>query len=204
MGYIEEEYDIEIDEIAENLNRIKNFRGAPGQFWPAFLECSARIAGANLGFLLIKGEEDGSWKSLFMWPSKSPSIPKVSQLKSSIEEIAETAALKGYAWTNSGPAKGEHGDHGDVAFLGARLKLEQDERMSVVVLLLDTNSELSVQEAATRLLLVVDTPLVYQLARVVSQAKLDMACFFTCRSQSDNRHRLCNHWRAALVNYHQR
>lgn len=45
-----------------------------------------------------------------------------------IDEIAETAALKGYAWTNSGPAQGEHGD---VAFLGARLKLEQDERVSV-------------------------------------------------------------------------
>ena len=174
MGYIEEEHDIEIDEIAENLNRIKNFRGAPGEFWPAFLECSARIAGANLGFLLIKGQEDGSWKSLFMWPSKGSSVPEVSQLKSSLEEIAETAALKGYAWTNSGPAKGQHGD---VAFLGARLKLEQDERISVVVLALDTNSELNVQEAATRLLLVVDTPSVYQLARVVSQAKLDVACF---------------------------
>jgi biotin carboxyl carrier protein len=174
MGYIEEEYDIEIGEIAENLNRIKDFRGAPGEFWPAFLECSARIAGANLGFLLIKGQEDGSWKSLFMWPSKSPSVPKVSQHKSSIEEIAETAALKGYAWTNSGPAQGEHGD---VVFLAARLKLEQDERISVVVLLLDANSELSAQEAATRLLLVVDTPSVYQLARVVSQAKLDVACF---------------------------
>ena len=133
MGYIEEEHDIEIDEIAENLNRIKNFNGAPGEFWPAFLECSARIANANIGFLLIKGDEDGSWKSLFMWPSKSPSAPEVSQHKSGIEEIAETAALKGYAWTNSGPAQG---DHRDIAFLAARLKLEQDERVSVVVLLL--------------------------------------------------------------------
>jgi multidrug resistance efflux pump len=174
MGYIEEENDIEIDEIAENLNRIKNFNGAPGEFWPAFLECSARIANANTGFLLIKGDEDGSWKSLFMWPSKSPAAPKISQLKSRIEEIAETSALKGYAWTNSGPAKGENGDF---AFLGARLKLEQDERISVVVLLLDTHSELSVQEAATRLLLVVDTPSIYQLARMVGQAKLDVACY---------------------------
>jgi len=174
MGYIEEESAIEIDEIAENLNRIKNFDGAPAEFWPVFLECSARLAGANLGVLLIKGEEDGSWKSLFMWPSKSPSVPKVSQFKSRIEEMAETAAVKGYAWTNSGPAIGERGD---IAFLGARLKLEQDERTSVVVLLLDTNSELSLQEAATRLLLVVDTPSVYQLARMVSQAKLDVACY---------------------------
>jgi len=175
MGYIEEEHDVEIDEIAENLNRIKNFRGAPAEFWPAFLECSARLAGANLGILLIKGQEDGSWKSLFMWPSESPpSVPKLSQLRSGIEKIAEACAHKGYAWTNSGPAQAEHGE---VAFLGARLNLEQDERIGVVVLLLDTNSALSVQEAATRLVLVVDTPVAYQLAQVVSQAKLDVACF---------------------------
>jgi multidrug resistance efflux pump len=175
MGYVEEEHDVEIDEIAENLDRIKNFRGAPAEFWPAFLECSARLAGANLGFLLIKGQEDGAWKSLFMWPSESPaSVPKISQLKSGIEEIAEASAHKGYAWTNSGPAQAKHGE---VAFLGARLNLEQDERIGVVVLLLDTNSELSVQEAATRLVLVVDTPVAYQLAQVVSQAKLDVACF---------------------------
>ncbi|MCP4621982.1 MAG: HlyD family efflux transporter periplasmic adaptor subunit [bacterium] len=174
MGYIEEKHGIEIDEIAENIDRIKRFSGPPADFWPAFLEWSAQIAGANLGLLLVKGPEDGSWKSLFMWPSKHPDDPELSKLQSGIAQIADTAALKGHAWFT---ADSDDGNRGPVALLGARLKIEAERRMSVAVFLLDNNSESSVQEAATRLLLVVDTPMVYQMAHVVSRAKLDVAQF---------------------------
>ncbi len=165
--YVEEERDIEIDEVAENLDRLKRFNGTPGDFWPAFLESSSRITGANIGFLLVKGQDDGLWKVLSIWSSRDLADTEISLFKSEIEVVAENSSVKGYAWT----------EQENDAFLGARLKQEKEELISVVVLRLDTDSRLSVQEAATRLLLVVDTPMVYQLARMVSQAKQDVSHF---------------------------
>jgi hypothetical protein len=66
---------------------------------------------------------------------------------------------------------------GTVPCSGARLKLEKEERISVVVLRLNGDSGLSAEEAAMRLLLVIDTPMLYQLARLVDQNKLDVANF---------------------------
>lgn len=174
MGYIEKDSDIEIEEIAEYLGRMKRFSGSPADFWPAFLEWSARLAGANFGLLLVKGQEDGNWKSLFTWPSKRPGGPEILTLMPTIEQIAESSALKGHAWLTS---VNMQPDQKGVSILAARLQLEEESRISVMVFLLDNNSELSVQEAATRLLLVVDTPMAYQMARLVSLARLDAAHF---------------------------
>jgi len=174
MAYTEEKQEIPIAGIAENLDRIKRFDGPPAEFWPAFLEWSTRVTGARAGLLLVKGPDAGTWKNLMVWPADETGFFKSTQIKSIIEEIAETSALKGYAWLDADAADGTHGTG---ALLGARLKLEEEERISVVVLRLNNNSGLSAEEAAMRLLLVIDTPMVYQLARLVRQAKLDVANF---------------------------
>ena len=170
--YLEEEHDIVIDEISDNLDRIRRFSGPPIEFWPAFLEWSARVSGAKLGLLLVRGEDD-SWKSLSAWPAKSRDIVKASNLENLIEEIAEASALKGFAWSNFGQiARNDE----EWAVLGARIQLEE-EQVTVAVFLLDNDSRLSAEEAAIRLLLIADTPAVYQLARLVCQARLDVANF---------------------------
>jgi biotin carboxyl carrier protein len=174
MAYTEESQDIPIDGMAEKLDRIKRFDGPPAEFWPAFLEWSTRVAGARTGLLLVKGPDTGSWKNLIVWPSEDSGFFQSNQIKSTIEQIAETSALKGYAWLEGDAAAGPGGTG---ALLGARLKLEEEERLSVVVLRLNNHSGLSTEEAAMRLMLVIDTPMVYQLARLVNQAKLDVANF---------------------------
>jgi biotin carboxyl carrier protein len=55
--------------------------------------------------------------------------------------------------------------------------MEDEAQISVVVLLLNNETALSAEEAAMRLLLVTDTPMVYQLTRLVRQAGLDVANF---------------------------
>jgi len=174
MAYTEERQDIPIAGIAENLDQIKRFDGPPAEFWPAFLEWSTRVTNARNGLLLVKGPDTGSWKNLIVWPSKDSGLFQSAKIKPIIEEIAETSALKGYAWLD---ADAVDGTHETGALLGARLKLEEEDRISVVVLRLNNDSELSTEEAAMRLLLVIDTPMVYQLARLVNQAKLDVANF---------------------------
>jgi hypothetical protein len=174
MAYNEEGQDIPIAGFAENLDQIKRFDGPPAEFWPAFLEWSTRVTGASTGLLLVKGPDGGSWKNLIVWPSEDNGFFQSTEIKSLIQEIAEKSAHKGYAWLNADAADGTRGTG---ALLGARLKLEEEERISVVVLRLNNDSGLSTEEAAMRLLLVIDTPMVYQLARLVRQAKLDVSNF---------------------------
>lgn len=172
MEYLEKEHDVN-GEIFDNLNRIRRFSGPPAEFWLTFLEWSAVMAGARLALLLAQ-MEDGSWKRLSEWPTNNDHILKALCLESTIEEIAEAAALKGFAWENPLQTK-EKQKNG--ALIGARLKLEEEDRASVAVLLLDNESGPGAQEAAMRLMLVADTPAVYQLARMVRQAKMDVVHF---------------------------
>jgi hypothetical protein len=118
MSYTEEEHNIPIAGIAENLDQIKRFDGPPAEFWPAFLEWSTRVTNARNGLLLVKGPDTGSWKNLIVWPAEDSGLFQSSKIKSIIEEIAETSALKGYAWLDADAADGTHGTG---ALLGARV-----------------------------------------------------------------------------------
>ncbi|CAB1085074.1 Membrane-fusion protein-like [Olavius algarvensis Delta 1 endosymbiont] len=174
MAYTEEEQHIPFAGIAENLDQIKRFDGPPAEFWPAFLEWATRVTGAKTGLLLVKAPNADSWKNLIVWPAEDSGLIQSAQIKSLVEDIAETSAHKGYAWLD---ADAQDDFRGTGALLGARLKLEEEDRLSVMVLRLSDSSGLSTEEAAMRLLLVIDTPMVYQLVRLVNQAKLDVANF---------------------------
>jgi len=58
-----------------------------------------------------------------------------------------------------------------------RLDLEEEGRTTAAVLLLDGPSVPRIEEAMTRLKLVANAPTVYQLRRLVQQAKLDVVQF---------------------------
>jgi RND family efflux transporter MFP subunit len=170
----QEAHHNETNRIIDDLERLRRFDGPPHEFWPAFLEGLARLAGARLAFLLVKEEADGSWKYLAIWPAPSRKAAKVSVLQSEIEEIAEASVLNGYAWKDIDKLK-DTGRMGTV--LGVRLELEEEERVSVAVFLADNGSGPRAEEVATRLKLVADIPAVYQLGRVVRQAKMDVVQF---------------------------
>jgi biotin carboxyl carrier protein len=160
--------------LIEGFERLRRFSGPPGEFWPAFLEESTRLAGARVGLLLIQGEERGSWRKLAVWPVASRGMFKTPGLESRIDEVAEASVQKGFAWEHPGSPRAARGG-GTV--LGVLLKLEQGEQISVAVFILEHDSDLSAEEAAMRLSLVADTPAIYQLGRMVDQAKTDVVQF---------------------------
>jgi hypothetical protein len=179
----QEAHSSETNRIIDDLERLRRFSGPPNEFWPAFLDGMARLAGARLGFLLVKGQEDGSWRYLGLWPAGSRRTAKTSGLESKVEKIAEESILNGYAWEE---IKKVQDSRKKGAIVGVRLELEEEERVSVAVFLTENDSGPSAEEVATRLKLVADTPAVYQLGRVAHQAKMDVVQFaegstFACR-----------------------
>ena len=123
--------------------------------------------------LLVQDKENGSWKNLCVWPSKGHRVGQFSGLADKIKQVADASLDKGYAWVNNGGPGGNGAD----PVVGVQLAMEQAERASVAVFLLDAEAELAVEEAAMRLKLVADTPAVYQLGHVVREAKKDVVQF---------------------------
>ncbi len=173
MEYRQRERDPGIDEIIDELERLRRFSGPPSEFWPAFLENSTRLAGGRFGLLMAQGKEEGSWDFLSLWPARSRKAVKASGLEARIEEVAEAALLKRYAWNHTGKVRGIRDDG---VLLGVHLELE-DERTSVAVFLLDHSSQVGAAEVTMRLNMVADTPAVYQLGRIARQAKMDVVQF---------------------------
>ena len=173
MEYRQETNGAEIDDVIESLERIRKFDGAPGEFWSAFLEESARLTRAGIGILLVRGREQGGWRILTVWSVENQDAGQVPAMKPKIDEIAEASALHGYAWEaierHKNPAS-----NGSV--IGARLRIEE-EQVSAAVFFLSRDAGIEAQEAAFRLALLADSPAVYQLGRVVNQAKNDVVRF---------------------------
>ncbi|HEX9910324.1 MAG TPA: hypothetical protein VGA86_05530, partial [Desulfatiglandales bacterium] len=174
MEYARQEQGREKDWTFDNLNELRRFSGSPDQFWPTFLENTARLVGAVLGLLLVKMKEGESWKAFAVWPAKSPEFSRNPALTQKIEAVAEACSAGGSGQEKTGKMQGLKGE-GTV--LGMRLDLEEEGRTTAAVLLLDGPSVPRIEEALTRLQLVANAPTVYQLRRLVQQAKLDVVQF---------------------------
>jgi len=172
MEQIKENHNTSIDSIQDRIERIRGFSGSPGEFWPAFTEEASRLVGARLGLLLLR-EEGGGWKKFSVWPAGSQRDSLFSELDSRIDVIVAAAARRGSAQEETG-ASGRA--QRDGAVVAVRLKLGE-ERLSVAVFFLAHDAELNLEEAVMRLVLLADTPAVYQLGRLVNQAKSDVVQF---------------------------
>ena len=164
-----------MERIIEDLERMRRFSGPPNAFWPEFLEGSARLAGAKFGLLMVLGEDETAWRHFCVWPSAGHRSMRTPDIKARIEEIADESMHQGCSWENRA-AKGSSPD-ADGIVLGVRLDIEEDKRAGVGVFFLDNGAAPSLEEIATRLKLVSDIPAVYQMGRVVNQAKSDVVQF---------------------------
>jgi len=174
MEYARQEQGREKDWTFDNFNELRRFSGSPDQFWPTFLENTARLVGAVFGLLLVKMKEGEAWKAFAVWPGKSPEFSRNPAVTEKIEAVAEACSTNGSGQEKTGKMQGLKGE-GTV--LGVRLDLEEEGRTTAAVLLLDSPSGPRIEEALTRLKLVANAPTVYQLRRLVQQAKLDVVQF---------------------------
>jgi hypothetical protein len=173
MENVREIRDMQIDDVLERLERIRRFDGPPAEFWPAFLEESAYLIGANLGFLMLREKEGASWRRLSVWPVGSPRNAGGSGLDFRIEDIAAAASRQGFAFEKE---EKEGRTRVEGVLVGIRLKID-DNRSSAAVFILERGAQLTAEEAALRLALVADTPAVYQFGHLVGRAKNDVAKF---------------------------
>lgn len=168
---IREEQNTAAGETIRDFERIRRFNGPPAEFWLAFLEESSRLVDARFGLLLLKGE--AGWGRMSIWPVTSRGDVLVAGPNPRIDEIADAAALDGFALED--PEKADTAK-ADGIIVAVRLKL-QEERLSVAVFLLERSGALAPREAVTRLTLVADTPATYQLGQIVGRARGDVAKF---------------------------
>ena len=174
MTFEQEKQHADMDQLLASLEQIRQFDGPPHQFWPAFLETATRLAEAGHGLLFIQGEDDTTWRKLCVWPEKGLRKAHYASMTRKIEEIAEGASTRNWAWATTGvPANKE----ADVIVLGVRLDLDEDTRVGVAVFLMDKGVEREVEDTAMRLRLVADTPALYQRRRAAQQAQHDVVQF---------------------------
>ena len=173
MEYRETYGESEVGSLIEQLEALRRFNGAPAEFWPSFLEKAGLLVAARLALLLTPADDDTSWKQLGLWPDKSRGLLKVPELGVRIEEVARESLSERSAWTTNGhlPAA-----LGAASLVGVRLGVD-DGRYAVAVFLLPDASKRGAEEASVRLNLIADTPSLYQLGRLLGQAKEDVGKF---------------------------
>ena len=57
--------------VADALDRLASFAGAPSEFWPALFDYLAALAGADAGLVATRGA-DGAWAQVYAWPAAGP------------------------------------------------------------------------------------------------------------------------------------
>lgn len=163
-----------MDQLLQTLEQLRHFEGQPQDFWPAFLEGASMLAGARFGFLLIRGHEEETWKTVSLWPKGGVGEVRKLGLGPVVEQIADESGADGRAWTTSGmPGAGSPSG----VTLGLRLEIQDEGRRSVVVFFVEGAGEDILEELFLRLQLVAGIPTTYQMNRMAQQARNDVVLF---------------------------
>jgi hypothetical protein len=162
-----EQFARALSELAE----LRQFPGAPKEFWPRFLGAVSKLVAADLTVLLLghPGKTPHWTKIGEVAASAGPSRARTA-LTSQLEPVAERCLREG--------SFVEENDSISGAFIiGTRLKLARPEDEVVLSLLVVDLTEAAARELLVRLSLAADTPALYQLNLAARQAKHDVEKF---------------------------
>ena len=173
MDYRETHSESEPDGLMGELEALRRFSGPPAEFWPTFLAKTGMLLKARLAILLTPAEDDTSWKYLGLWPDQSRNLLKVPELGVKIEEIARDSLAQRSAHDADPELPAEVGP---ASLIGMRMGVDES-RYAVAVFVLALASERATEEANRQLTLIADIPNVYQLGRLLGQAKADVGKF---------------------------
>ena len=165
--------DSRIEDVLDRLESIRGSSEDPNAFWPAFLETSARLIHATRAFLLVRQADGGPWKQVALWSAGKPAVAKTSALGDRVEAIAGASIDRGSAWEEISESRGREPVR---VLVGVQLKIKEMQA-SAAVFFMESRNGLTVEEAVLRLKLVADTPALYELGRMVRQAKRDVVGF---------------------------
>jgi len=161
----------ELGQARTELVELRQFPGAPREFWPRFLAAAAKLASADIVVLLARqGGPQRPWAKLGEWTaSTSPSRVRTS-FTSQLERIAERGLREQLFVEQDDEAAGSF-------TLGIRLKLARAEEEIVLAAQVLDFTEAAARESLMRLSLAADTPSLYQAGQAARQAARDVEKF---------------------------
>jgi multidrug resistance efflux pump len=158
----------------KELSELRQFRGAPRDFWARYQTYLAELLGAHRVLLLMQDKsQPPKWKKIGEWSSNTGPSRYVVPFMTQLESLANRAVELGEFFAPVERASGER----HPTALGVRLKLQNTDDVCVaVVLLLDADDDLA-REALIRVQLAADVPRAYQTAHAALHARADVEKF---------------------------
>jgi hypothetical protein len=167
LSGMSEEFARALSELVE----LRQFPGAPKEFWPRFLGAVARLASADIMVLLLGNPgKTPRWTKIGEWTSSPGPSRTRTALTSQLEPIAERCLREGSFVEQSDAASGSF-------TIAIRLKLARAEDEVILAGQLADFTESAARESLIRLGLAADTPALYQLNLAARQAKNDVEKF---------------------------
>ncbi len=161
----------ELAKALGELGTLRQFPGAPREFWPRFLAAASKLASADMMVLLLgQPGKTPRWSKLGEWTIN----PAPSRLRTAFSSHLEAAADRCLQEGNFVEQRDERA--GSFA-LAVRLKLARPEDEVVLVGHLLDYTEAAARESLLRLNLVADTPALYQAGQSGRQAAADVEKF---------------------------
>ncbi len=174
MTYTYSDRNSSLNTLIRELEKLRNFDGAPVDFWPEYIGACARLTEAEFGVLMVREKpvsDESQWKTLSFWPQGSrTAITNNADVAAKIHGICEAAIEDDFSWEQI-----KSGKKGTIT--GVNLNSEDANYESVAVFYQSKNSKLSPEETITRLKLVSGIPAVYQMQKESEKAKTDVIQF---------------------------
>jgi hypothetical protein len=160
--------ETDFSRVMDELVSLRQFSGAPKEFWPRFLQAAAQLASADIAVLLLRNSSK-AWSKIGDWDSGSGLSRSRTQFTSQLETIAE----RGLAGSFVEPIDKTTG----VFIAALRLKSLRAEDEMVLALQLRDFTEEAAREALVRLHLVADVPAAFQQNLAAQKARHDVEKF---------------------------
>lgn len=156
---------------SDELAALRQFPGAPREFWPRFLAIAGKLATADITVLLAgQPGKTPRWVKLGEWAT-SPAPSRVrTAFTSRLEQTAERCLRENSFIEPTDPSAGSF-------TLGLRLKLPRVEDEVVLAAQVVDFTESAARESLARLALIADTAALYQLHLAARQAASDVQKF---------------------------
>ncbi|HZV34970.1 MAG TPA: hypothetical protein VFB72_10390, partial [Verrucomicrobiae bacterium] len=164
-----------VDQALAELARLREFTGAPREFWPRFLAALHQLTQAD-NWVVLARKPGAAWRRMLNWPAEAPPSAMLTAFSTRVEEFANrTGAAAGQVV----PLDEKPGRMAGNFVLVTGLELPPPAEECVLVGLVSEVNEAQAREALVRLRLAAATPGYYQAGLGARQAKADadkMAC----------------------------
>ncbi|XOV89160.1 MAG: efflux RND transporter periplasmic adaptor subunit [Pseudomonadota bacterium] len=152
----------------KELREMRQFAGAPAEFWPRLLECFGNYSLAQLVILLVRDAEKDEWRRLGTWPKNKMSLAQESpDIRRAVAVARQTRDLEVIV---------EPATEG-TGCIGFQLDLGETQPGASMVFFIPGLGGQELTQLGERLQLLMDIPVFYLHARMLQQARGDVVQF---------------------------